>query len=78
MPIYEHICDKCEDKFEQLSLSPDEKTSCSKCGTTEIEKLFSTFENKSISSTHLSSTSINSVGSGCGCTPVGCGCGVKQ
>jgi putative FmdB family regulatory protein len=78
VPIYEYVCRKCEKKFETLVLDPDDKITCSECGDNKIERLFSTFGFKSKNSTPLSSPSINTVGSACGCTPASCGCGVKH
>jgi putative FmdB family regulatory protein len=78
VPIYEYVCKKCEKKFETLVLDPVDKITCSKCGSNNIERLFSTFGVKSKNSTPLSSTSIDNIGSSCGCTPASCGCGVKH
>jgi len=42
MPIYEYKCKKCGHKFEKLVFGK-EKIKCEKCGTEQIEKLFSNF-----------------------------------
>lgn len=44
MPIYEFHCGKCEQDSEILVRSSDwAGTKCPKCGSTKIEKKFSTF-----------------------------------
>ncbi len=78
MPLYEYRCEKCENRFETLVLNSDHDISCPKCESTNLEKLFSSFGVKSGSSIHISSTPVSSVGSGCGCTPVSCGCSSKN
>ncbi len=42
MPIYEYKCRKCGAEFEQLLKRSDEKVNCPKCGSTRLEKQFST------------------------------------
>lgn len=44
MPIYEYICKKCNNKFEKLVRSSDNKNpECPKCGDDKVEKVFSSF-----------------------------------
>jgi putative FmdB family regulatory protein len=44
MPIYEFHCEKCEQDSEILVRSQDlTETKCPHCGSTKIEKKFSTF-----------------------------------
>ncbi|MGH7799782.1 MAG: FmdB family zinc ribbon protein [Thermodesulfobacteriota bacterium] len=78
MPLFEYKCDKCENKFETLVLSSDEEISCPRCESKNIEKLFSSFGFKSKISIPISTSPISSTISGCGCTPVNCGCSVKN
>ena len=78
MPLYEYRCEKCENGFEALVLNSEEEISCPKCESTNLKKLFSTFGVKSTNSIPVSSTPLNSVDSGCGCTPVSCGCHSKN
>jgi putative FmdB family regulatory protein len=78
MPIYEYFCKKCESKFETLVLDNDEEVCCAECGSTKIEKQFSSFGLKSNDSAFTTSTSPSPDSSGCGCTPVSCGCGAKH
>jgi len=78
MPIYEYVCKSCKNEFETLVLNSDDEIACSECGSTDIEKLFSTFGFKSKSSIPVSSTPASPSGSGCGCTTVSCGCSTKH
>ena len=73
MPLYEYRCEKCENRFEALVLSSGDEINCPKCESTNLEKLFSAFGVKS-----ANSIPVNAVGSGCGCTPVSCGCHSKN
>lgn len=41
MPIYEYICRKCGDDFEELVFSQEALPPCPQCGSTEVEKLMS-------------------------------------
>ncbi len=43
MPVFEYKCKKCGEKFEKLVIGKSEKIVCEKCGSEELEKLFSTF-----------------------------------
>ena len=45
MPIYSYVCGKCGAKFELLVGVSSEKTElkCEKCGSKNIEKIFSAF-----------------------------------
>jgi putative FmdB family regulatory protein len=40
MPIYEYICEKCGENFEDLVFG-DKTPSCPKCGNTKTKKLLS-------------------------------------
>ena len=78
MPLFEYKCEKCENKFESLVLSSDEEICCPDCGSTNLEKLFSTFGFKSKNPIPISTTPVGSMDPGCGCTPISCGCSVKN
>jgi putative FmdB family regulatory protein len=78
MPLYEYRCEGCENRFEALVLSSDDEITCPKCEGAKLEKLFSAFGVKTGNSIPISSTPVSSVGSGCGCTPVSCGCSSKN
>jgi putative FmdB family regulatory protein len=44
MPIFEYKCKKCGHKTEFLEKAgSSEKHSCEKCGSNDLQKLFSTF-----------------------------------
>lgn len=45
MPIYEYICDKCNEKFSILqSINKNEKdTECPKCTSRKVNKIMSSF-----------------------------------
>jgi putative FmdB family regulatory protein len=44
MPIFEYHCSDCDKRFEALVLSrKGEPNSCTECGGTSVEKVFSTF-----------------------------------
>ena len=49
MPIFEYLCGKCGNKFEELVFSSDKKIKCPECGSAKVEKLFSTFASASCS-----------------------------
>jgi len=45
--VYEYECQKCLNRFELLILSKTEKNlTCLKCGSEEVNKIFSTFDSK--------------------------------
>ncbi|MGQ0794291.1 MAG: FmdB family zinc ribbon protein [Deltaproteobacteria bacterium] len=73
MPLYEYRCSDCQKGFDALVLSSDDEVNCPECGSVKLEKLFSTFGFKKVSIADNAS-----VGSGCGCSPVGCGCSAKH
>ncbi len=50
MPIYEHKCKTCGEKFEVLVYSDSEKVICNRCGSEESERLISCFAAVSSSS----------------------------
>lgn len=52
MPLYEYICKKCGEKFDQFVsfLEPDKTIVCPICGAEEVEKQFSLFGIRDFSS----------------------------
>jgi putative FmdB family regulatory protein len=42
MPIFEYKCNACGEDFEKLVFG-DQKVTCTKCGSEDIRKKFSTF-----------------------------------
>ncbi len=47
MPIFEYKCNGCEEEFEELVTSSTEEVKCPKCGSSNIDKLFSRFAGSS-------------------------------
>lgn len=47
MPIYEYVCDKCGEEFEELVRSERQKISCPSCKGKRVTKQFSLFGMKS-------------------------------
>jgi len=49
VPIFEFQCLKCEREFEKLVLGSwaADKIACPKCGSAEVEKMFSSFNGRS-------------------------------
>jgi len=57
MPIFEYKCKKCGHKMEFLEKAGrSEKHSCEKCGSSDLQKLFSTFSATSSSKSSGSSS----------------------
>jgi len=71
MPIYEFHCEKCGKDSEILVRSSDwEGTKCPRCGSTKLEKKFSTFASANAGGAGASAGKTKRGG---GCGP-GCGC----
>lgn len=45
MPVYSYICKDCKEKFDLfIGISPeDDKLACKKCGSKNIQRIFSSF-----------------------------------
>jgi len=41
MPIFEYVCKRCKNQFEELVFGHDEAAVCPSCGSTKTEKLMS-------------------------------------
>ncbi len=74
MPIFEYKCLDCSKEFETLVLDADDKIMCYSCSSKNLDKQFSPFGIKAEGK--VASAGISS--SGCGCTPVSCGCSVRN
>ena len=61
MILYEFICRKCKNIFEELVKSESEDVACSQCGSHEVERVLSAVKGRS-------DTSAGS-GAGSGCAP---------
>lgn len=69
MPMFEFICKKCGEEFEELLFSRDEDVECPGCGSSEVGKKVSVVAFKS------SGRFVSSASSSCaGCSPGPGGC----
>jgi putative FmdB family regulatory protein len=69
MPMFEFICRKCSEEFEELVFSSHETVDCPSCGSDDVTKKVSVVAFKS------SGRFVASSGSSCsGCTPGPSGC----
>jgi len=41
MPIFEYVCKRCKNQFEELVFGQDETAICPSCGSTKTQKLMS-------------------------------------
>jgi len=69
MPMYEYVCMKCEEHFEEL-VRGDDKVACPQCGTTNVSRQLSTF---AMIGTAGQTGALG--GGGGGCCGGSCGCG---
>jgi len=70
MPIYEFHCEKCEQDSEIFVRSKDwNGTKCPHCGSTKLEKKFSTFASATAGASPAPAPT------SCATKPSGCGCG---
>ncbi|MGB6198495.1 MAG: zinc ribbon domain-containing protein [Candidatus Acidiferrales bacterium] len=77
MPIYEYICEECNERFEHLALHTADHTekaaACPRCGSRRHSLQFSVFapaagsNGKSASSASTSASASSCCGGGCGC-----------
>src|SRR5258707_12262632 len=73
MPIYEYICEDCQEHFEKIVINKQQEISCPKCSSKKATiqlSVFATAGNGSASS----SPSVGFSGAGGGCCGVGSGC----
>ncbi len=73
MPIFEYKCKKCKHQFEALVRSGEEKPSCPKCASKNLEKLISGFNAGKGSETSCGNHCCGGSGHGHVCG-AGCGC----
>ncbi|SDN64568.1 FmdB family zinc ribbon protein [Desulfonauticus submarinus] len=83
MPIYEFVCQKCGEEFEELVLKEDSEVFCPKCHSKEVNKLMSACRFKTggpivlDSSKSAAGTSSGSKSSCAGCSGGNCStCGL--
>jgi putative FmdB family regulatory protein len=71
MPIYEYVCDTCNERFEKIVINRQQEISCPKCGSDKATIQLSVFTTAGGGS---SSPSGGFSGGGGGCCGGGCGC----
>ncbi len=74
MPIYEYVCQDCDEKYEKFvrSLNAKIELTCPNCGSHHAEKAFSVFGSMGSSSSSENFGSLGSAGaSAAACGPVG-------
>jgi putative FmdB family regulatory protein len=69
MPMYEYVCMKCEEHFEEL-VRGDMEVACPECGATNVARQLSTF---AMIGTAGQTGAVRSGGGGC--CGGSCGCG---
>ena len=73
MPIYEYICEECENSFEKL-VGREDHVVCPACSSPHLTKQYSRFGMGSDSSAKFGESLPLYKGGGCGCTPSSCSC----
>ena len=71
MPIYEYICDSCNERFEKIVINKQQEISCPKCASKRATIQLSVFATAGGGSTSPSGGFSGGGGSCCG---GGCGC----
>ena len=71
MPIYEYICDACNEHFEKIVINKQQEISCPKCNSKKATIQLSVFATASSSG---SSTPSGGFSGGGGCCGGGCSC----
>lgn len=72
MPIYEYVCEDCQEQFEKIVMNKQQEIACPKCASKKATIQLSVFSSSAGSSGAKSSPS--SSGGGGGCCGGGCGC----
>jgi putative FmdB family regulatory protein len=67
MPIYEYVCNDCQERYERIVMSARQEIECPKCASKRHTLQLSVF------SSGKSANGTTSSG-GCGCSPNSCGC----
>jgi putative FmdB family regulatory protein len=71
MPIYEYVCEDCNERFEKIVINKQQEISCPKCASKKAAIQLSVFATASGAS---SSPSGGFSGGGGGCCGGGCSC----
>lgn len=72
MPIYEYVCDACQEQFEKIVLNKQQEIVCPKCASKKATIQLSVFSSAASGGNAKSTTS--SSGGGGSCCGGGCGC----
>jgi putative FmdB family regulatory protein len=73
VPIYEYVCDDCQEQFEKIVLNKQQEISCPSCASKKNTLKLSVFSSSTNGAAPKSATSFSG-GSGGGCCGGGCGC----
>jgi putative FmdB family regulatory protein len=71
MPIYEYICDSCNERFEKIVINKQQEIACPNCSSKKATIQLSVFATAGAGS---SSSSGGFSGGGGGCCGGGCSC----
>jgi putative FmdB family regulatory protein len=71
MPIYEYVCDQCNERFEKIVINKQQEIACPKCASKKATIQLSVFATAGGGS---SSPSGGFSGGGGSCCGGGCGC----
>jgi len=72
MPIYEYICEECNERFEKIVINKQQQISCPKCSSKKAAIQLSVFA--TTGSGNSSAPSSGFSGGGNGCCGGGCSC----
>lgn len=72
MPIYEYICDECEEHFEKIVINKQQEIACPKCASKKASIQLSVFSSAGNGASANSSGGFS--GGGGSCCGGGCGC----
>ncbi len=72
MPIYEYVCDDCNERFEKIVINKREPISCPKCSSKKATIQLSVFATAGSGNSPASNG--GSFSGGGGCCGGGCGC----
>lgn len=71
MPIYEYVCDSCDERFEKIVINKQQEIACPKCGGKKATIQLSVFATAGGGSSPASGGGFTGGG---GCCGGGCGC----
>jgi putative FmdB family regulatory protein len=71
MPIYEYVCDECQEPFEKIVLNKQQEIACPKCASKKATIQLSVFSSAIAGGAKSTPSSSGGGGSCCG---GGCGC----